>query len=248
MASILKVDQLQKANGSQHSSISLGMQHPSLDYPGLSASNPAISAKELKDVYNFGSEGMPGNGWYWIQPAGESLIYTYCDFTTEGGGWTMIMSYIWSNRNNSFWNNNNIACRQDGFSEFITPRNWRLALKSGAQHEFLAYNSNSGVFDGHSANNFYVAQPASDAQNFLIGSGNSVSGIAGYGKCRGYTIGQAPYSTSYHAYWWYNTSYMPHVDTGHVPGAPSSEDSFGYYGTRNTSIINDQQYLVWMVR
>lgn len=231
------------------STIVAGSQIALLNYPGLSPDNPAPSAKWLLDNYQFGSANKPGNGWYWIGTSAAAAIHTYCDFTTEGGGWTMWRSYEYDYRLGGYYANDNHQTQQHGFNWFDTPLYWKRSLRASTNEEFLFYISPNGKFDATAANYFVVVKPTSSAQNFFYGSGSSTTGIPCYGKWAGYTIGQAPYSFSYNCYWWYNTSgYEPHTDVGHLPGSVSSEDAFGYWGTINTSRFYSGMINVKMVR
>jgi hypothetical protein len=220
--------------------------------PGFTPDRPGLSARDLRIKFKYGDSGRPGNGWYWIKPNQQvSSILTYCDFTTEGGGWTLWRSYSYQrqstlNRTNC---NERTIQYQDGFNLFEVPYDWKMAITpAGKNREFLFYVSANGEFDSTAANNYAVVLPTTSVQDFFQGSGTSVA-IPCYGKIRGSTFYNTPYTATHINYWWYNTSsFEVHTDSGHIPGAVSSEDNFGYYGSINNTSWPVNSYTLKFVR
>jgi len=221
--------------------------------PGFSSDNPGISARQLQIDFGYGTASNPGNGWYWIQPTPLlQPILTYCDFTTEGGGWTMWRSYSYQNQStlNRANCNERVAQYRDGFAVFEAPFDWRIAIQDGAFRQHLAYVSNNGTFDSLAANNYAVISPISAATDFFQGSGSQVT-IPCYGRIRGFSVANAPFAGTYTMQWWYNVnSFEYHTDSSiaGVPGSVSSEDNFGYYGTINNTAWPVTAYTVKFVR
>ena len=66
---------------------------------GSSRSNPASSAGAILAV-----NASAPSGYYWIAPAGNGPYYTYCDMSSDGGGW-MLMINARANNGGQYYNN-----------------------------------------------------------------------------------------------------------------------------------------------
>ena len=76
---------------------------------GLSIENPALNCKDLKNKTPSVSSGV-----YWIDPDGGShgnAFEVYCDQQTDGGGWTLVWSYTFTDYKNF-----------NSYSNAVTPR------------------------------------------------------------------------------------------------------------------------------
>ena len=65
---------------------------------GLSIQNPALNCKDLKN-----KRPSVASGVYWIDPDGGyhgNAFEAYCDQKTDGGGWTLVWSYTFTDYKN----------------------------------------------------------------------------------------------------------------------------------------------------
>jgi hypothetical protein len=81
---------------------------------GTSRSNPAASASAI-----LAARPTASSGYYWISPAGNGPYYVYCDMSTDGGGWMLMISARANNGGQYYGNNDYGLSTIDGNSGVV---------------------------------------------------------------------------------------------------------------------------------
>ncbi len=82
---------------------------------GASEETAAFSCKILHD------SGVTVSGLYWINPTGDTPVRTWCDMTTDGGGWTLVSHAFTGSVSTGGTNNSHRSLRCGGGN--FQPRN-----------------------------------------------------------------------------------------------------------------------------
>lgn len=93
---------------------------------GANATDPATSCKAIKDAYP-----ASGSGFFWLNKPGApdlTTVYeTYCDMSTDGGGWTLVLNL---NTNDATTRDYDDATWWTGTAPVGTARNLAADVKS----------------------------------------------------------------------------------------------------------------------
>ena len=142
-------------------------QNPDISTGGTGAS-ANCAAESCLDIVNGGYS--VGNGIYWI--SGSSPVQTYCDMETDGGGWTLISSFV-NTDGNVMW------------SRPVGDTHWRTASSFGDVHARTSSDYKSILFSELDADDILLQ----DAYGWLsfdsvLNQGTFLDLMLGYNSCQ----------------------------------------------------------------
>ena len=162
---------------------------------------PAISCKAILDA-----KQSLGDGVYWLDPdgpGGTESFQAYCDMTTDGGGWTMLLS---ATATGTYWGNNSPNWKKVGLSKaavgYEDKESHSLAFgRLKTQTIRLCYQSAAKCFNFDHAMNLTLQEFFTSGKRFTAYSYKTVgvsdtgqaSVLSGYSSALGVALGSGDY-------------------------------------------------------